>query len=180
MTSVSSDLVDPDGCKLRRFPVNDAPQHRMTNTAVHPIPAGTKDGSHFAPGHAASPRAQKPFVSGRHPLFAAGPFQVLGLHATGSTVDTPHRVQKEDLHAENGDELKATFRSSVINRTRLPTGSTSRPAVRAGSHRHQNLIVLDTGLRVDKPLERIPSIEDSLQLHLVADWLLVLTLHQHQ
>lgn len=109
------DLVDPDCCKLRRFPVNDPPQHRVTNAAVHPIPAGTKDRGHFAPGHPTSPRAQKPLVSGRHSLLAAGPFQVLGLHATGSTVDTPHRVQKEDLHAENGNELKATFRPSVIN-----------------------------------------------------------------
>ena len=85
-----------------------------------------------------------------------------------STVDAPHRVQKENLHAEDGDELKVTFRSSVINRTGLPTRSTAGPAVRAGPHRHQNLIVLESGLRVDKPLERIPSIEESLQLHLVA------------
>jgi hypothetical protein len=37
---MSSNLVDPDRCKLRRFPVNDPPQHRMTNAAVDPIPAG--------------------------------------------------------------------------------------------------------------------------------------------
>ena len=155
---------------------NQTPQHRMTNAAVDPIQVGPKDGSHFAPGHSASPRAQKPFVSGRHPLVTAGPFQVLGLHATGSAVDTPHRVQKEDLHAEDGNELEAAHRSSVINRTGLPTGTTSRPAVRAGPHRHQNLIVLDSGLRVDRLLERIVLIEDSLQLHLVAGRLLVLRL----
>ena len=147
--------------------MNDPPHHCVADAAVDTVPTGAKDPCGLAPGHASRPRTQKPLVGGRHLLFATGPLQIFGLHTATWTIHSSHCVNEEHRKAKDRDEFKLSRRSCVVDRPLASALTTTRSAVLARSNIDQDAITGDIRIPVNKPLERVPAIEDSLELHLV-------------
>ena len=92
------------------------------------------------------------------------------------TIDSSHRVNEEYRKTEDWNELKLSGRSSVVDRARSSTLTTTRPAVFTRTNIDQDSVAGNFHLPVNKSLERVTPIKDSLQLHLVLmSWLLGLT-----
>jgi hypothetical protein len=162
VTPPGSEFIDTNRRKFRLFPVNQAPHHCMPNAAIDPIPTGVKDASGLAPGHPSSPTAQEPLIGGRHPFFAAGPLQVLGLHAALWAADPPHGVNEKHLQPKDWDELELSGHSRVVSRAGASALTAAWLAVLARTNIDQDSIVRDSCIPVNKPLERVAAIEDSL------------------
>ena len=77
-------------------------------------------------------------------------------------VDSSHRVNEEHRKAEDWNELKLSGGSSIVDRSGASALTTTRLAVLARTNIDQDSIVGDFYVPINKPLERIATIEDSL------------------
>jgi hypothetical protein len=83
------------------------------------------------------------------------------------TIDSSHRVNEEYRKTEYRDELKLSGGSSIVGRARTSALTTTWLAIFARTNIDQDSVAGNFCLPVNKPLERIAAIEDSLELHLV-------------
>src|SRR6185369_3521413 len=88
--------------------------------------------------------------------FAVAPGNFFDSHnAAATTVDAPHRVQKEDEKPPQGNELKAPFGELVITRRRQMAVRADCGRAVARSHGHFDTLLVGTevGVLVDKTSE---------------------------
>jgi hypothetical protein len=78
------------------------------------------------------------------------------------TIDSSHRVNEEYRKTEDRDELKLSGGSSVVGRAQTSALTATRLAVFARTNIDQDSFVGNLCLPVNKPLERVAAIEDSL------------------
>ena len=98
-------------------------------------------------------------------LLTLGPY----LHATTPAIHTPHQIHEEHGKAPQRHKLEQAGLQRVVTRSRTPAARADRPAVASWKYLHQQCRLAPDSFpshcSVDKGLELLHSIQNSLHLH---------------
>ena len=115
-------------------------------------------------------------------MFAVGPRHFLDRNAASATGNAAHRVNKKHRDSPQGHELKPPLAERIVTWSFATTAAANRSASLVRSERNQSRcpVLVPSDVVVNEALLLFNAIEDSLELHLVWRWVLLMSLHQHQ
>jgi hypothetical protein len=168
--SLPEHFINADGSHIGQVPMSQAPFDRPFHGSEHLLPGRAKSEGGFFPGESLSPGSQKMHVGFRQSVFAVGPGHALDFHATVRTIDPAQGIGEKNRDVPQRYEFKHSRRQGVVARAGLPAAGTDGFAVGARQNLDQDRQMVCFGIQphdvsVDKALELLHPIQNSLQLH---------------
>ena len=169
VSSLPQDLIHSNGSHIRQVTMGEPPAYDPLHGTEDFFPGGPEDSGDFLPGEPFCPSGQKLHISERQGVFAFGPGNGFYLHAAALAVDPALGIDKKDRDAPERDELELSGFEGVIAGPAAAAARTDRTAVGTRSYLDDEcrlpgrLRPLHT--RVNKGLELLHPIQNSLQLH---------------
>ena len=169
MAFLPGDLIDADGSDAGEIHVLPSPVDGHLDSQKHGVPLGGKGLSRLLPGETLRPSRQKPGKRFRHGTFGSvgkRPRHRLHPDPASTTIDPTRRIHQEDLDVPERHELEPPHIEPIVSWSRTKTPRTDRTASPPGFDLdlQRDLIgIAPTNLVVDKRLEFLDPIEDSLE-----------------